>query len=65
MIPPKRQSGYKPTQTAVYPGDLCQYMSRTVLVLEKKDIDWVICQELGSNDIRKIRETALTIIQPA
>ena len=50
-------------------------MSRTVLVLEKEDhgseqswrihTAWVTCQELGSNEIRKIRETALTIIQPA
>ena len=52
-------------QDVRYPGDLCMYMSRVVLVIEKIDIDWCLCQEIGVPGFRKIREAALTMIQPA
>jgi hypothetical protein len=48
-----------------YPGDLCMYMSRLVLVIEKLDPDWCLCQELGETGLRKIREDVLTMVQPA
>jgi hypothetical protein len=50
------------------PGDLCMYMSRLVLVVERQtdDInDWCLCQELGANGFRKIREDVLVMVQSA
>jgi hypothetical protein len=52
-------------QDVRYPGDLCMYMSRLVLVIEKIGPDWCLCQELGETDFRKIREDVLTMVQPA
>jgi hypothetical protein len=52
-------------QDVRYPGDLCTYMSRVVLVIEKIDDDWCLCQEIGETGFRKIREDILTMIQPA
>ena len=48
-----------------YPGDLCRYLSRLVLVIEKIDADFCLCQEIGEPGFRKIREEALKMIQPA
>ena len=52
-------------QDVRYPGDLCMYMSRVVLVIEKINTDWCLCQEIGETGFRKIREDVLTMIQPA
>ena len=57
-------------QDVRYPGDLCRYMSRLVLVIEKVLDDygggyWCVCQEIGEPGIRKIREEALVMVQPA
>jgi hypothetical protein len=52
-------------QDVRYPGDLCMHMSRLVLVIEKIDPDWCLCQELGDVGFRKIREDVLTMVQPA
>ena len=61
-------------QDVKYPGDLCQYMSRVVLLIEQdlshkggpwSDNIWWFAQELGENEIRRLRDDQLTIIQPA
>ena len=57
--------GVMTRQDVRYPGDLCMYMSRVVLVIEKIDSDWCLCQEIGEPGFRKIREDVLTMIQPA
>ena len=51
-------------QAVRHPGDLCMYMSRVVIVIEKTSIDWGLCQEIGEKGLRKIRESELTLIQP-
>ena len=51
-----------------YPGDLCMYMSRLVLVIERLSDGangWVLCQEVDTPELRKIREDVLTMVQPA
>ena len=54
-------------QDVRYPGDLCMFMSRVVLVIEKIDPDWCLClcQEIGEPGFCKIREDVLTMVQPA
>jgi len=50
------------------PGDLCMYMSRLVLVIERLSdgahMPWCLCQELGEPGFRKIREDVLVMVQP-
>ena len=51
-----------------HPGDLCMYMSRLVLVIERLSDGangWVLCQEVGESVFRKIREDVLVMVQPA
>jgi len=52
-----------------YPGDLCMFMSRLVLVIERVSDGthkpWCLCQEIGETGFRKIREDVLTMVQPA
>ena len=58
------QAGCYPRQ----PGDLCMYMSRMVLVIERLSDDtngWCLCQELGAPGLRKIREDVLVMVQSA
>ena len=50
------------------PGDLCMYMSRLVLVIERLSdgthMPWCLCQEFGEDGFRKIREDVLVMVQP-
>jgi len=52
-------------QDVRYPGDLCMYMSRLVLVIENDGSDWCLCQEVGVPGFRTLREDVLTMVQPA
>ena len=48
----------------VQSGCLYKYMSRVVLVIEKLDADWYLCQEIGEDELmfKKIRECVLTTL---
>ena len=51
-----------------YPGDLCMYMSRLVLVIGRLSDGvngWALCKEPGAPGFRKIREDVLTMVQSA
>jgi len=75
---PKRQGGCLPntlnSKYDVRPGDLCKYLSRTVMVIDLftrsagyagYDALWVNAIEIDENVHRKILADALTLIQRA
>jgi hypothetical protein len=55
----------------VKPGDLCRYMSRTLLIIGEPFLDgpsckpWVESIEIDDNTFRRVRCDTLTLIQRA